>query len=102
MTELTDSLVERLLAKTKAGEINWRESVRSDEYTASFPSSSVGIIFENGGYSLRLYNDAGILINETPVKRAPALSQMMELLGLAKRQSLRVDETLQELLKELA
>ncbi len=102
MTELTRSLVERLLAKTKAGEISWRESVRPGEYTASFPSSSVGIVFDNAGYRLRLYNDAGILIDETPIKRVPALSQMMELLGLARRQALRVDETLQELLKELA
>ncbi len=102
MTELTESLVERLLSKTKAGEIYWREAVQPGEYTVSFPHSSVGILSDKGGYSLRLYNDAGMLIDETPIKRVPALSQTIELFSLARRQALRVDETLQELLKELA
>ncbi len=102
MTELTESLVERLLLKTKEGEISWRESVRPNEYTVSFPSSSVGIVDDKDGYRLRLYNDTGMLIDETPIERAPALPQMMELWALARRQAWRVDETLQELLKELA
>ena len=102
MTELTESLVARLLAKTENGELQWREGVRAGEYTVSFPRSSVGIRSDQGTYTLRLYNDAGMLIDETPIRRDPALKQMMDLMGLARRQAFRVDETLKELLEELA
>ena len=102
MSELTESLVARLLDKTRAGEIAWRESARPGEYSVSFPNSSIGIVNDSGRYLVRLYNESGLLIDETMVKRQPVLQQMTDLLHLARRQALRVDETLQELLKELA
>lgn len=102
MSELTESLVARLLDKTRAGEIAWRESARPGEYSVSFPNSSIGIVNDKGHCLVRVYNEAGLLIDETLVKRNPSLEQLMDLLHLARRQALRVDETLQELLKELA
>ena len=102
VNELTDSLVSRLLEKTRAGELAWRESVRSGEYTVSFPNSSIGIANEKGRLLLRVYNEAGMMIDEILIKKPPIIHQMMDLLHLARRQALRVDETLEQLLKELA
>lgn len=102
MTELAESLISRLLAKTESGELHWREGVRAGEYTVSFPRSSVGIRADRAGLTLRLYNEAGMVIDETPIDHEPAARQMTDLIALARRQAFRVDETLKELLEELA
>jgi len=101
-------LVEKLLVRTKEGEVNWKNTVKSDEYMIYFKSFSLSISTSYDNFSnehtvlISLRNDTGkeidnFLINEED----PHYKMVTELHTGARRKALRIDEALSTIMTEL-
>lgn len=104
-------LIMRLLARTKDSELNWHEGVAEGEFQVDFPSYSVtltyaedrrggevvmNIIGPNGTYL------EGISEHSIRLEGPPELAdQLSELYATARRQALRVDDAIDELLQQV-
>lgn len=106
-------LIQRLLEKTKEGEIRWIETPSMDAFQASFANYSVEIEQEeNGTMCLRVYNkDGRVLESITNLEiissdgdyyhNQEQARSLIDLHNLARRQSLKVNDALEDLLSQL-
>lgn len=105
MTEKVELLVQRLLQRTKAGQLDWEARDMTDDVVVSFPASSVVISpYVDGECMLRLYDDHGRLFEEVDHDQMspPTQAALKETYRLARRGAFDVDKKLEELLSELA
>ena|SRR5581483_1069783 len=102
------ALLERLIAKTAAGELPWKESANEGEYVVSFPNFSVGISFPVADVVLKIVNEQGQIIDQVDdpeLGRAGminAFDQMKDLYESARRSALGADRALDVILGELS
>ena len=88
-----------LLAKTRLGEIEWREAPGDNQYIASLGNSSITV--ENSASAeiiVRVFNSSGDEVNTYILENDEASNALFE---LARSQVLGVDETLDDLLRGL-
>jgi hypothetical protein len=105
MTEKVDVLVQRLLERTRCGQLKWEARDMTDDVVVSFAASSVVISpYVDGECMLRLYDDHGRLFAEIGHDQMSAVTQsaLRETYRLARRRAFDVDTKLDELLSELA
>jgi hypothetical protein len=115
VNEKIRSLIDRLLSKTSTGEINWEEADRQEAFQISFPNYSVVIEKDRDGELwLRMYDFMGRVLDTVSSDELHAFQvpggapggtyadRLLELHGLARRQALRVEKALDELLARLA
>jgi hypothetical protein len=107
-------LIQRLHAKTKAGEIEWERTTSEDTFQLSFTSYIVRLSFRGTGsgnldYYLTIRNESGVTVEQTndveiekEVPGAGAYTWMSELHSMARRQALGVEKALDSLFDELA
>lgn len=100
-------LIDRLLVKTRAGELQWSETPTQDAFQASFPSYSLELEREDTTIYIRVLNAEGNVLEWTSDqkmrtegnwKNADDIRKLDELYALARRQALRVEKALDELL----
>jgi hypothetical protein len=100
---LTQDLIETILQRTREGKLDWSELSESG-YIASIGLNSIVIDRgKTGGYALRITNERGTVI-ETAVSESIAefsTTALQEIYELARRQALRVNETLLDIKKTL-
>jgi hypothetical protein len=99
-------LLKDLLAKTKAGKVEWRESPTGGKFYLAFSRFALEILSggdEQAGYFVRvvLRNEDGVGIDEFDVYGGPEYATLEELHGLAQRKARKIDEALAELKAEL-
>jgi hypothetical protein len=106
-------LVQRLHAKTAAGQVPWEQTATEDVFQASFPNYVVRIFRKPGSsaepdYLLTIRDAVGKLIESTSdvaineaISDAKAFTLMKELHDMARRQVFGVDKALDSLLSEL-
>jgi hypothetical protein len=106
-------LVQRLHAKTKAGEIQWERTSSRDTFQSAFPNYVVRVFVrtepeESPDYYVAIRDQAGTLIEQASdeaidmaVPNAKAYDLMTDLYTMARRQALGVDKALDSLLGEL-
>lgn len=105
MTEKVDVLVQRLLERTRSGQLEWEARDMTDDIVVSFPASSVVISpYVDGECTLRLYDDHGRLFQEIDHDQmtAPTQLALRETYLLARGRAFDVDKKFDELLSELA
>lgn len=109
-------LIDRLLSKTSAGDIKWSEAPGRGAFQTSFPNYSVEIEQdEDGDLFMRVYNSEGRIIEWISAKEASNFvasseswppqtyaTRMHDLYVQARRQALRVEQAIDELLESLA
>jgi len=115
-TEKHGKLVDLLLKKTRAGELDWRVSVLEDRYQVSFKDNTVRLYrTEEGEYGnpfvyVELINDEGIVaetINDEELDRdVPKgehhwFQKLATLFEMARRAALGSDKILDEILSDL-
>jgi hypothetical protein len=107
-------LFQRLHAKTKAGEIKWEQTSRSDVFQTAFPNyvvklsarpSDSGEAFD---YFVSIVNENGVVLetaSDIDISKAfpavEAYKTMRELYDMARREALGVNAALDSLLGEL-
>lgn len=107
-------LVERLLEKSRAGELLWQESVRPDEFQVAFPNSGVQIrSIKNGNFTdfhISLIDSSGRVVEgfgkdqldrDGPHSSGSWSRPLSELYALARRSALRADEVIDNILVEI-
>ncbi len=82
----SDKLLEaldRLIKKTRSGEINWEETLPDDAYMASLPSHSVSIgpVSDGQGVIVSLFDKSGSVFLEQTATSAGVLNPGGSLLG---------------------
>ena len=95
MTSLTD-LANSVLEKTREGKLNWKEFF-PDSYETSISNYSIIIERKGDVYTMRLANRAGVEIERVSPSGLGGVGvreMLSEIYELARRQALRVDETL--------
>ena len=105
MSEKVDVLVQRLLERTRNGQLEWEARDMTDDVVVSFPASSVVISpYVDGECMLRLYDDHGRLFEEVDHDQMSDATQtaLKETYRMARRGAFDVDRKLEELLSELA
>lgn len=107
------TLVERLHEKTTSGRSKWREGIDSGEYQIDFPNYSIFLTNEkdrHGNFSVKLaiINSNGTYLEDVHEKSLKqeieyyeAGNKLSELYELARRQALKVDESIDELLRQI-
>lgn len=100
-------LIDRLLVRTRAGELQWSETSSQDAFQASFPSYSLELERADTTIYIRVLNSEGKVLEWTSDqkmrtegnwKNADDIRKLDELYALARRQALRVEKALDELL----
>ena len=107
-------LVERLLERTRAGELVWQESIRPDVFQAAFQNSSVQIkSVDDGRFTEvhvsivdaigRIVDDFGRdgLDRDSPRQPGSWSRALEELYALARRSALRADDAIDSILAEI-
>jgi hypothetical protein len=107
-------LVQRLHAKTGAGEIAWEKTAGKDVYLTAFPNYTVKVYTvsdidsDDQVYFVSIVNETGTVIeraSDVDVKKAfpqaKATQLIREIYTMARRQALGVDSALDSLLVEL-
>lgn len=107
-------LVERLLNKSRSGELAWRESIRPDEFQVAFPSSGVQIRSTKSGnftdFHISLIDSSGRVVDgfgndqldrDGPYKSGSWSRPLSELYELARRSALRADDVIDSILVEI-
>ena len=106
-------LVQRLHAKTQAGELQWEKTATANVFQAAFPSYVVRLSVQTGvgggtDYYVSIRDDAGNLIEQASdvtinsVMRGSKVFELMsELYSMARRKAMGVDKALDSLLTEL-
>lgn len=99
-------LIDRLLVKTLAGELEWFEIPSQETFQVSFPSYSVEVERSDETTFLRVYNSDGkvldwisdaLMIRDSKYG-SDDIRKFDELFQLVRRQVLGVDKALEELL----
>ncbi len=98
-------IAEKLLERTRNGEVNWRETVDSNEFIVSFPKQTLAIEkMIRGTYQISLVNERGNTIESL---RSPSSIDfqggkiLQDLFELARRRALQIDIRLDEALNAL-
>lgn len=100
-------LIDRLLVKTRAAELQWAETSSQEAFQISFPSYSVELERSEEGTYIRIYNSEGKILDWTSDsnilqdsgwENRDEYKKIRELHELARRQALSVDKALEELL----
>ena len=107
-------LMQRLYAKTAAGQVQWERTANEDVFQSSFPSYVVRVSVEPSSnpeapdYFLTIRDEHGRVIESTSdvailqaIPESKAFTLMKELHDMARRQALGVDKALDSLLSEL-
>ena len=101
-------LVEKLIKRTKAGEVNWKNTVKDGEYMIYFKGFSLSISTsfddnEDKGYVLiSLRNESGNEIDKFWIGEGdPHYKMVSELYSGARRKALQIDEALSSIMSEL-
>jgi hypothetical protein len=105
MSEKVDVLVQRLLERTRSGQLEWEARNMTDDIVVSFAASSVVISPDiDGECRLRLYDDHGRLFEEVDHEQMAESTRaaLPETYRLARPGAFDVDRKLEELLSELA
>jgi hypothetical protein len=114
-----NTFVDRLIAKTAAGDLRWRESLRPNSYQIDFAGysvicemhSAIGLGTERGlGYSMKILDDHGEMLIEASASKLDVMHQhhvpfekLQQLFEAAKRSLLtRSEDALDALLAKLA
>src|SRR5258708_1448493 len=93
-------LIDTILTRTREGKLEWSELSRAG-FTAPIGTNSITIDrVGGGGYVLRIANENGTVIERTTIedRGSPTLEEIYE---TARRQALRVDETLYNIKRNL-
>lgn len=111
--EKYDLLVERLLARTRNGELVWQKTAGDNTYQVSFPEATIVIkppfsnAFGSHGHVLELVGSMENVLESVDGGRRSLQSpgkfneRLTALYNLVKRQTLGVDRTLDKLLETL-
>lgn len=101
-------LVEKLLERTRDGEVNWKGTVKSNEYMIYFKNFSLSIStsFDNftnqNNVVISLRNDSGDEIDNFWIDEEDAHYKLVsELHAGARRKALQIDEALSTIMTEL-
>jgi hypothetical protein len=108
-------IVQRLDAKTQAGEIRWEQTGRSNVFQTAFPSYVVKLTstrnregFDDEDIIVSIVDESGLILesaSDVDIKKAfpavEAYATMKRLYDLARREALGVDAALDSLLGEL-
>ena len=109
-----DILVEKLLALTQEGKVDWRDTADEDTFLAAFPKYVVTVrksedSFDSYGsksedsFDIRVADESGRTLEEATGGLNPRLRQNLRLLHeMARRRALHVDEALSDLLSSLS
>jgi len=101
------SILDRLIAKSRNRELDWKEGVFPQSFQVSFPNYSLTLGPQFRGntkdYVVTILNSEGTAIDEfSDVDLGDGyFAQMDELYQSARRQALGVDKALDEILQEL-
>jgi hypothetical protein len=98
------AIAEKLLELTRNGQVNWRETVDSNQFIVSIPRQTFSIrcvdLFRE--YSLSLINQRGSIVESLTLDTGEKGYQTLEdLFNIAYRTARKVDEQLDEALKAL-
>ena len=98
-------IAEKLLKRTRNGEVNWRETVDSNEFIVSFPTQTLAIEETvSGRYQISLVNERGNTIESLRFPGSQAIEGgeiLQDLFELARRKALQIDIRLDEALNAL-
>jgi hypothetical protein len=97
MTDLTD-LIPILLQKTMEGKIEW-DDISSGSYIARLGENSAEVAHDReGGAKLSLLDTNGRTLETVTWSKlsSPFDEQLNELMGIARRKALRIDETVRD------
>lgn len=103
----------KLLERTRAGEIPWSETADTKKFSAAYPEYAVTISIDdyNVDYVFSVANEKGIQIESVDTDKLRGLGSeifstgrrtLSQLHGLARRQALKSDEILDDLLTRLS
>jgi hypothetical protein len=104
------SIVDKLLVKARSGKVNWIAAAelglgsKHNDFVVSFPNFAVNVYQGEGtaAIGVAVLNDRGQSILHTAADPGQdGYGELSELLDLANRQHLRVDETLRSLREAL-
>jgi|ERR1017187_1474884 hypothetical protein len=102
------TLVKRLHAKTKAGEIRWEQTTANGVFQTAFPSYTVKLAKRGADYSISILDEMGTTLESSDDAQLAAAfpersvyQTMRELYDMARRVALGVNEALDSLLGEL-
>lgn len=100
-------LIERLLRKTRAGDVPWEATAQDGRFQVAFPDYSV-VVFERGNdWVLSIYNDEGAQIESVSDSalynegQGNAAEQLVALYQAARRTAFNVGKALDDLLGNL-
>jgi hypothetical protein len=107
-------LVERLLDRTRAGELSWEETVEDNTFQVSFSKNSVQIryvdlhrgseyqisIIDDRGQITEVFSDVQLHLEDNNTPR-PWRAIMHEIYSSARRRALKADEVIDSILSEI-
>jgi len=101
MVDIQDVLT-KVLERTREGKIAWKNTGATDRFTATIGASVMYVAEGGGSHSFVVLDSSGMELGrlESHVMRNQ-LAPLRELLGLARRQALGVDDRLSGLMAEL-
>ena len=100
-------IAEKLVERSRKGEVTWQETVDEDEFAVSFPDYSIVIervrrVGLNARYRLSLMSKNGFRLDSlSPEASGGGHPDLKELFEIARRKALQVDERLDQALKAL-
>lgn len=96
--EILDSLLER----TKNREMEWQSTSREGEYIIYLQGYSISLIQVFVGYEMVLRSENGKVIDDFTIRFGdPYWEKAQEIFSTARRQALKIDEAVEEVIKQL-
>lgn len=100
-----DAILEKLLERSRKGEVAWEETARENQYQVSSADTSFRIAHDDRyssdrGYSLSVTDERGLVL-ESLNSFGQANEKLVELYNMARRRALGVEERLERALKGL-
>ncbi|MDQ3685968.1 MAG: hypothetical protein M3430_10270 [Acidobacteriota bacterium] len=95
-------LLERLFERTKNGVADWQATPREDEYIIYLQGYSISLQSSFSSYVIAIRNDKGKVIDEFTVWGHDLhWEKVNEIYTTARRKALKIDEVVEEVLKQL-